>query len=411
MTRDELFKLVDSFGKNKGEYSEEEIIEIGTAHKKLPRSERSWAVLADRLGWEGTGESLRLFVKNKLYSNKQTDEKKEISQNERDVDIEYLDKKSQLEIDRILARNELNAYKRLVKTQARAVSLRNTVEEVINNLGPLPFISFKESKCKGIGNVREAVLMVSDWHIGVDCNNFYNTYNFDVAKTRIKKLTVDVINYCKSFKVQRLNVVNLGDLIHGKIHKNARIENEFDVVQQVIKAAELLAEMLNQLQEAAPEVIYRSVIDNHARMDADLEEALQGENFGILIDHIVQLRLQVSKATVQFAFDNLDESMGKFVLLNGKNVAFAHGHLDSINKAYQNFTAATREFIHYVLLGHYHEEKAKSYNGCKVLVNSCLSGVEQYALSKRLFGVPSQSLLLFEDDNLINVSINVGDKK
>lgn len=411
MSRDELFKLIDSFGKNKGEYSEEEIIEIGTAHKKLPRSERSWAVLADRLGWEGTGESLRLFVKNKLYSNKQSDEHKEISQNERDVDAEYLDKKSQLEIEKTLARNEWTAYKRLIKTQAKAISLKRTVEEEIQKLGPLPFISFKESKLKGIGNVREAVLMISDWHIGVDCDNFYNKYNFEVAKERVKKLTEDVINYCKSFKVQRLNVVNLGDLIHGKIHKNARIEQELNVVDQTLKAAELLAEMLNKLQEAAPEVVYRSVIDNHARMDADLEEALQGENFGILIDHITDLRLKLSKAKVQFVYDNLDESMGKFTLLNGKNVAFAHGHLDSINKAYQNFTAATREFIHYVLLGHYHEEKAKSYNGCKVLVNSCLSGVEQYALSKRLFGIPSQSLLLFEDKNLINVSINVGDKK
>ena len=305
-----------------------------------------------------------------------------------------------------MVRNEWQAYRRLIKTQAKAVSLKNTLTDVVQDLSPLPLIKFKQNNnTKSYINADEAILMVSDWHIGVCCDNFYNKYDLEIAKQRIQKLTEETINYCKNYKVKRLNVVNLGDLIHGKIHRNARIDQELDVVKQTMAAAEILAEMLNKLQEAAPEVIYRSVIDNHSRFDADLEDALQGENLGILIDWWVKLRLEKSK--VVFAFDNLDISLGRFDLLNGKKVCFAHGHLDSINQSYQHFTGATQEFIDYILLGHYHEEKAKNYNACKVLVNSSVVGTEQYALSKRLFGIPSQSLLLFEGDNLINISINL----
>ena len=33
MSREELFDLIKSFGKNKGEYTEDEIVQIGKAHK------------------------------------------------------------------------------------------------------------------------------------------------------------------------------------------------------------------------------------------------------------------------------------------------------------------------------------------------------------------------------------------
>ena len=52
-------------------------------------------------------------------------------------------------------------------------------------------------------------------------------------------------------------------------------------------------------------------------------------------------------------------------------------------------------------------EKTKTFNGLKVIVNGSIVGTEQYALSKRLFSEPSQTLLIFNGNNLINVSINL----
>ena len=106
--------------------------------------------------------------------------------------------------------------------------------------------------------------------------------------------------------------------------------------------------------------------------------------------------------------DNLDDSLGVFELLNGKKFAFAHGHLENYNASFQNLVGATREFIDYIAMGHFHSEKMKTFQGAKVYVNGSIVGTEQYALSKRLFSKPCQTLLIFDEfGNELNISINL----
>ena len=93
--------------------------------------------------------------------------------------------------------------------------------------------------------------------------------------------------------------------------------------------------------------------------------------------------------------------------MNGKKIVFAHGHEDSINRSFQAFIGAKREFIDYALLGHYHSAKMKSFNDFTVFVNGSIVGTEEYALSRRLFTKPQQVLLIFDDDNVINTTINL----
>ncbi len=113
---------------------------------------------------------------------------------------------------------------------------------------------------------------------------------------------------------------------------------------------------------------------------------------------------------VEFCNDNIDYSLGKFTLINGKKVMFAHGHNDSINRSFESFIGASREFIDIGLLGHYHSNKTKSFNGFKIFVNGSVVGTEQYALSKRLFSEPEQKLLIFKDNNINDININLNIK-
>ena len=142
-------------------------------------------------------------------------------------------------------------------------------------------------------------------------------------------------------------------------------------------------------------------------MTPNLKEAIETENFSLIIDWYIKLRLKLSNSTIQFIDDNLDKGIGKFELLNGKKIMFAHGHLDSTITAMQHFMGATEEFIHYVLLAHEHSEKVKVYQNVKVITNGSLIGTETYALSKRLFNKPTQTLLIFDDDNVMNISIGL----
>ena len=69
---------------------------------------------------------------------------------------------------------------------------------------------------------------------------------------------------------------------------------------------------------------------------------------------------------------------------------------------------ATREFIDYVILGHYHSSKTKSFQGSKVIINGSIVGTDQYAYSKRLFGDPEQTILISCGNDLSIHTINLG---
>ena len=404
MNKQEFIEYIDSFSKSPGEYTPEEVLDISIKHRQLQKFEKDWNFLVKKLGVNfRDGEAFRKYISKLVNSNKKKIVKKEIVETE--VKEELPTDKTQYEklfIQKQQTRDEWTAYRRMLREDARIESLKEAIQSVTNTLKELPLSTYQGS-VRGLDT--EAVLMLSDLHIGVECNNFYNKYNTQIAEARVMKLVDDTIYYCKKNSVKRLNIVNLGDMIHGIIHVSARIEQGIDVVEQIMVASELLSRAINKLQQAAPEIIYRSCTDNHSRSVANKSEAIEKENFNRLIDWYIESRL--GNSNVKFVKDNLDVDLGKFSLMNGKKIMFSHGHNDSINQVFQHFVGATEEFIHYMLLGHYHCEKAKSFQNSRVFVNGSIVGTEQYAGSKRLFSKPSQTLLIFDNDNIINHSINL----
>ncbi|MBR6907744.1 hypothetical protein IKN40_04560 [bacterium] len=311
-----------------------------------------------------------------------------------------------LYVERTKVRDLNNDYRRNMREEARIQALVDEIKAAAKELPPLPQV---EPVKRSVKTQIEAVLAFSDLHLGPDFENSYNSYSYDIAVARVSQLVSDVIDYCKLHNVTRLNFLNLGDLISGLIHPTIRLEQRLDITEQIIKAAELTAEALNQLQAAAPEIIYRSVVDNHSRPMPNKNEHIEKENFNKIIDWMIEERLKGTN--IVFAHDNIDDGIGKFNLLNGKTVMFAHGHQDSADRCFQNFFGATREFIDYIILAHYHNSKEKTFNGMKVYVNGSIIGTDPYAYGKRLFSDPEQKLLVFEGNNVVDININLRDAK
>lgn len=395
----ELYDYIDSLNIKPGTYSADQLVQIGLLHKQLPLKEKSWKNLANKLGYPYSGEYLRCFVNRKQRQLDINDvgEVKKISE---DPDLYEKLYKEKTEI-----RDIYNAYRRGLRNDARDNRFKNLILDAVQKL---PKINFNQKHLKHINNsdTTEAVLLISDMHLGVDCANFYNTYNTTVAQDRMAKISIDVVEYCKLFNVKRLNVLNLGDLIQGLIHTTARIDAELDVSDQVMLAAELLAQMLAYLDNSLDtEIVYRSCTDNHSRMTATKDDNIENENFNRIIDWYLKARLKDSN--IKLINDNIDASIGKFNLINGATAMFAHGHLENTNKCVDAFAGATKQFIDYIFLSHFHNSKEKSYNGSKVFVNGSIVGTEQYALSRRLFGPAEQKLIIFKDANIIDVNINL----
>ena len=395
----ELQKFIDS----QADLNNDTLYKIGVKHKSIPRSERNWEELCDYLNLDKSGEQYRCWVNKRqvkdgslmpriLMSNPLIGDTPEIT-----AQLEALHK------ERIKARDAVNSQKTLLRDEARLEQFKDDIQEAVSNLKDLPKVKFTgkvDEKRK-----TEAVLLLSDLHLGVDCDNFYNKYNSDIAAERLAHLVAHVINYCKANNVETLNIVNLGDMIHGLIHTNARIDQQMDVISQVINASEIISEVVNELIKAAPNIVYRSCSDNHSRTVANKSENIERENFGRIIDWYLEERLK--NTDVKFVNDNLDYGLGRFVLGNGKVCCFSHGHEDVLNNVFQNYVGATKSFVDYIFLGHFHTAKMKTFQNAKVFVNGSIVGTEEYALSKRFFSDPEQLLLVFDNNNVITYNINL----
>ena len=409
ITKEEFNTFLDEFGKEAGEFTVEEQYQIGCKYKDLPLSQKRWDELVVTLGVDKTGEQFRQWIKGQQYKDGTIKKNVQLlsGQTVDGLTFPEFEEKTE-EIKRELykqqtkTRDSVNAYRRILREEARLEDFKSLLKEATTELDKLPVVKYE-----GLAdsNGAEAVLMLSDLHIGVEINNYFNTYNVNVCTNRLNKVLRDTIKYCQAENVKRLYVLLLGDFCHGLIHTNARLEQEIDVTQQIMTASELLANFLNEVQVAAPEIIVGTCTDNHSRMMPALHESIESENYGLLIPFYLKARLK--NANIQFKEDNLDQEIGFIEFENGKTGVFMHGHHDSPSTIFQNMTSYTQKVIDYGFIGHYHCEKMKTFNSFKLYINGSMVGVDQYAFSKRLFSKPCQSLIIFDNDNVIHHSINL----
>lgn len=426
MTKEEFWKYVDGFGKAPGEFTDDEREEIClTGKTQLSQKDKVgfWGELAQRLGVNPgsshkSGEALRVWLKARLSKKGELPKTVTMLNGKviRGGDAEDLaryvaEQKRELYMAQTLARDAMNEWRDDLRKEARTQNLLDQIMKSAEKMQPI-VLDARPKEEDSVPYFREAVLVISDMHIGMRINSFCNVYDAEIAAKRMAKLVSDAITECMRFKVKTLHVLDLGDAIHGLIHNSSRLSQEYDVAEQVMIAQELMAQALAKLASAVPSVTYRSCLDNHSRMMANYKDSKDTENFGRLIAFYLRARLKGVDG-ISFPDDNLDPSLGMLTLANGETMMFAHGHLDNPTQAIQEIAGIASSMpngpkkVSYFVLGHYHAEKLKSYQGCRVIVNGSFCGTDEYALSRRLFSSPSQTLLVFNGQNLIEERIGL----
>ena len=383
-TLDQFKEFISQYKKEKGTYTMAELNEIGAQYKEARKNgmyEFSWQDLYNYLGVYGmTVNAYRKRVERFVHAAESVDDG--------GFAAEFTEKQK--------VRDWYNAYRRDLRDEVRIQNFKDEIIAAADKFKTLTPVVYESS---GELGDKEAILLLSDLHIGVECDNFYNKYNVDVARDRLNKLLSQTVEYCLRNNVGTLHVFNMGDMIHGVIHTNARIEQQMDVAEQVIVAGELISSFLNSLTIAAPTVTYRSVYDNHSRAIANKNEHIEKEQFSRVIDWFIKERLK--DTSIKFVENDIDGGIGSLTLQNGKEVMFAHGHQDGRNNSMQNFIGLTRKWIDYICLAHYHSAAVKEFQGCRVFINGSIVGTEQYAFGKRLFSKPTQKLLIFDKSDTV----------
>lgn len=245
-------------------------------------------------------------------------------------------------------------------------------------------------------NKTSAILVVSDWHFGMNVCNYINTYNTEVFKSRINQLISKTIDKLFLFAVEKLYVVNLSDLISGLIRNTIRLQNRENIIRQIMFVSETLAEMIEELSRYC-EIEYYSVIDNHSRVVADKKDSIEEENFSILIDWFLQERFK-NKDNVKINANLFGDDICKFSVYDWKYLG-VHGHDDKNSNVVPNQTLMTREFFDVVLTGHSHHVSSDEDHCTYVFSNGTLIGTDAHAKKLRKASNPSQTLIVVTPDD------------
>ena len=242
---------------------------------------------------------------------------------------------------------------------------------------------------------KAAILEISDWHYGIEINNYWNQYNTEIARQRISNLLKQVIETCKQNDVKEIHVVNLSDLICGRIHLPLRLQSRIDVITQIMEVSEILAEFLTSLSETM-KVHYYDCLDNHSRIEPNKKNAVDLESFVRITTWYLKERVgdYVSIHENMFGEDII------FFNIKGFNIAGVHGDHDKPQQVVDNLSLMTHRNFDLILTAHRHHFSCDEKNEILVVSNGSLMGTDEYAKDLRLSSTPSQNLILVGDFNV-----------
>ena len=254
-------------------------------------------------------------------------------------------------------------------------------------------------------NRNSAILAISDWHYGIVVENYWNRYDPDIARQRICKLRDEVIARCYSENVGELNIVNLGDLICGRIHLPLRLQSRFDVVTQIMEVSEILCEFITDIAVKCQwlHINYYDCVDNHSRLEPDKNNSLELETLARLTKWYMKARLcRMCEKGVVSIYDN---DYGNDIVCfdcKGYSIAGVHGDKDTPNKVVEGISLMTHRSFDLILTAHFHHFSCDERTETVVVSNGSLMGTDEYARKLRLSARPSQNLIIVTDKSVVD---------
>lgn len=322
-----------------------------------------------------------------------------IQNNSTQEEIDLIDEKI-LELKKIKV--QLSDERSLVNKKIREYSRVDNIIDLFNNkINDIslhkPFLNSSYESYESSN--QEAIMLISDTHYGLETINAFNRYNSDIFKTRIQYLKDRIIEYSKFHKVKRLHLMLLGDLISGHIHNSIRLENRESVVEQIIEVSEILSEFIYELSKEINQIIVYSVGGNHDRILPKKDENLDKDNFNLLIDEYIKLRVKnIDNVIFQ---ENIYDNDIIVTKICGNTCFGVHGDKDKISTAIPKLTSLIRTIPDYVFMAHLHNCKEDTYGESEICVNGSFSGTDTYAKNLRLSSYAMQKFMIFNEEGRV----------
>lgn len=292
-------------------------------------------------------------------------------------------------------RTQNNAY---IRRLSREDTLREIAHEAVKQISAKhPLLLSDKIFVETRRNANEAILCLSDWHYGIEFENAWNAYNPTIAKKRIEALLQKTITTAKANHISKIHVLNLADMIAGRIHLTIRLESRIDVITQIMQVSEILAEFLNVLSEFF-DVEYYSCLDNHSRIEPIKADSLDLESLCRITDWYLKERLEINNR-IHFNENRFGYDIITFTC-KGFHILGIHGHKDKPSSVIESISAMTGASYDLICMAHRHHFSADEQTGTLLVCNGSLMGTDTFATNLRLWSKPSQNLIIVSDDNV-----------
>lgn len=300
--------------------------------------------------------------------------------------------------ERVKLQDERSQINYFIRLQAREEAMREMALEAVEKIASIKQLEIPKNN-KRISSKQEKIgtLAIGDWHYGLEVDVFYNKYNPELCRKRVKELAIKCIDISEKEGLEILNIVNLGDMISGRIHLPLRLQNRCDAVTQTMEVSELIAEFLNILSEFV-NINYYSVSDNHSRIEPNKKESFQPESFTRIIDWYLKERMK-DNGHIRF-FDNVyGDDICTFKIFD-HTLAAVHGDKDKTNKVISNLNLYLQNHLDIILTAHLHHFSADESNETIRFCNGSLMGCDDFSSNLRLNSKPSQLFIVSTPTNV-----------
>lgn len=314
-------------------------------------------------------------------------------------DEEYLEdikqQKIELQKEKIRYQDQKREYNNLIRQQARFEHTQEMIERCVADVAASkPLVAIKKPVTFSLK--KKGIALWSDFHFGSKFENSFGSYNPEVFEDRFKSLLAQTIEYGRRNNIGELIVANLGDAIAGLIHVGNRIQSSEDVVSQLTRVAEYMAEGLAMLANEFDQIRFFNIMGNHSRCTPNKNESLFKENLERLIPWYLEARLS--------KFRNIEitnDTDGIIVdYMNDTPFVYVHGDLDRVSSVAKNIPQMLGIVPKYIFAGHIHHNTVKEAGVTTVITNGCLSGLDDYAVSLRLYAEPMQKFIVLDGSSI-----------
>lgn len=319
---------------------------------------------------------------------------------------EIKDAKQELQKEKYKLFDERAALNRKIREQSRCESFIDIVKRTIDEHNPTEFDYDPKPEYSGDC---DAIIHLTDVHAGMNINSVFNVFNKDILTDRLKKYLNQIYEIKTLYNAENAYLILGGDLIHGLIHLNARLETKETVVQQIMDVSDLIGNFIYELSKMFNFVEVHTTVGNHSRVDSKKENSRTKENFDLLIPYICKKSL-ANVYNVKFEDNLLSSDIASFEV-RGHMVYATHGDKDTPLNVVNHMTAFARKaklpLPDICYLGHRHQNGLTTVGEVKVIESGCIDGMDTFSIDSRLVGNPEQTVTIVTDEQPVKALCDI----